>query len=135
MHYQKAVFYHCFFHEENIVRFLTTLTLLAVVPITVACADSDPHAMRQKLLKPLIEQQCQSELKSLKIWQAASIFWSDSQQQHAQQKICGCVSDSALKDISNKDLVMASVNEETKNKVIHQAVLNSIKGCAQEVLK
>ena len=26
-------------------------------------------------------------------------------------------------------------NEETKNKVIHQAVLNSIKGCVQEVLK
>ena len=26
-------------------------------------------------------------------------------------------------------------DEETKNKVIHQAVLNSIKGCAQEVLK
>ncbi len=116
-------------------KFLTTLTLLTIVPITVACADSDSHTMRQKMLKPIIEQQCQSELKTSKIWQAASIFWNDSQQKQAQKKICGCVGDNALKDVSNTDLAMASVSEETKNKVIHQAVLNSIKGCAQEVLK
>lgn len=116
-------------------KFLTALTILTIVPITVACADSDTHTMRQKMLKPIIEQQCQGELKSSKIWQAASIFWSDSRQKQVQQKICTCVSDNALNDVSNKDLMLAVVNEETKNKIIHQAVLNSLKSCAQEVLK
>ena len=116
-------------------KFLTALTLLTILPITVACAETDSHTIRQKMLKPLIELQCQSELKSSKIWKAASIFWNDSEQKHAQQKICGCVGENALEDVSNKDLVIASVNEETKNKVIRQAVVSSLKGCAQEVLK
>jgi hypothetical protein len=30
---------------------------------------------------------------------------------------------------------MASVSEEAKNSLIKQAVLNSVKGCAQEALK
>ena len=114
---------------------LTVVTLLMMLPITVACADSDSKSIRQKLLKPIIDLQCQNELKASKIWQASSIFLSESQLKNAQQKVCGCVSENALNNVSNKNLLLASVDEETKNKVIHQAVVNSLKGCAKEVLK
>lgn len=116
-------------------KFLTAVTLLVLVPVTVACADSDSKTLTQKALQPLIEQQCGSELKANKIWQASSFFWSKSQQVHAQNKICGCVSDNALNDVSNKELLMATINESAKNKLIQNAVMNSIKGCAQEILK
>ena len=108
---------------------------LLLLPMTVACANADSKSTTQKILKPLIEQQCGSELKSNKIWQASSFFWSKSQQDHAQNKICGCVSENALNDVSNKDLLMAMINESAKKKLIQNAVMNSIKGCAQEALK
>ena len=93
------------------------------------------QSVAQKILKPLIEQQCGSELKANKIWQASSFFWSTSKQDHAQQKICGCVSENALNDVSNKALLMAMINESAKKELIQNAVMNSIKGCAQEALK
>ena len=111
------------------------LMLLLLLPITVACADADSKSVTQKMLKPLIEQQCGRELKANKIWQASSFFWSKSQQDHAQKKICSCVGENALNDVSNKELLMATVNESAKNKLIENAVINSIKGCTQEVLK
>ncbi|MGR3976692.1 hypothetical protein FW754_03200 [Acinetobacter sp. 1207_04] len=93
------------------------------------------QSVAQKMLKPLIEQQCGSELKANKIWQASSFFWSTSKQDHAQKKICGCVSENALNDVSSKDVLMATINESAKNKLIQNAVVNSIKGCTQELLK
>ncbi len=98
-------------------------------------ATNQDHSLTQKMLKPLIEQQCGRELKANKIWQASSFFWSTSKQDHAQKKICGCVSENALNDVSNKALLMAMINESAKKELIQNAVMNSIKGCAQEALK
>lgn len=116
-------------------KFLTNLTLFIILPVTVACADSSTETITHKMLKPLIEQQCASELKASKIWQVSSFLWTATQQQHAQQKICGCVSENALNDVPAKQLVMATFNEAAKNKLIQQAVMNSLKGCAKEALK
>ena len=109
--------------------------LLLLLPMMVACTDADSKSLTQKMLKPLIEQKCGSELNANKIWQASSFFWSKSQQDHAQNKICGCVSENALNDVSNKALLMAMINESAKKELIQNAVMNSIKGCAQEALK
>jgi len=40
-----------------------------------------------------------------------------------------------LNDVPAKQLVMATFNEAAKNKLIQQAVMNSLKGCAKEALK
>lgn len=103
--------------------------------ITVMAATIQEQTWTQKVFKPLIELQCANELKSSKIWQASSFFFSAEQQQKAQQNICGCVSDNALNDVSTKELLLASVNETAKNKLINHAISNSLKGCAQEALK
>ncbi|WP_372404354.1 hypothetical protein ACDW34_06170 [Acinetobacter piscicola] len=116
-------------------KIFTALTLLMIVPITVACADSDSKSVTQKMLKPLIEQQCATELKNSKVWQTSSLFWSTTQQSNAQHKICGCVSENALNNVGTKELWVASVNESAKNKLIEKAVVNSLKGCAAEIFK
>ena len=36
--------------------------------------------------------------------------------------------------MASKDLMTAAVNETEKNKLISKAVLNSMRGCAQQVL-
>lgn len=106
---------------------------MLILPITVACADSN-KTMTQKILKPLIEQQCGSELKSSKIWQASAFLWSNTQRDHAQDKICACVSDNALNDIPTAELLKATVSEEAKDRLVQKAVMNSLKGCAKQAL-
>ena len=120
-----------FFHEENDLKLLTALML--ILPITVACADSN-KSMTQKMFKPLIELQCANELKSSKIWQASAFLWSSTQQNQAQEKICACVSDNALNDIPATELLKATVSESAKDSLVQKAVMNSLKGCAKEAL-
>ncbi|WP_407303307.1 hypothetical protein [Acinetobacter sp.] len=91
--------------------------------------------LTQKMLKPVVEQGCKIELNDSKIWQSTALFMSSERQSSVQKQICGCVSDHALKDVSVQDLARASLSEDAKNSLIQHAVLNSIKGCAQEALK
>lgn len=97
-------------------------------------ATNKNSTLTQKMLKPVVEQACKSELNDSKIWQSAALFMSVERQGSVQKQICGCVSDNALNDVSAKELVMASVNEAAKDSLIQQAVLNSVKGCAQAAL-
>ncbi|WP_086203305.1 hypothetical protein [Acinetobacter silvestris] len=96
-----------------------------------AATSGKELSLIQKMLKPLIEQQCASELKASKIWQASALFLSAAQQSRTQNKVCGCVSENAMRDISAKEILIASVNESAKNELMTRAVMNSLKGCAQ----
>lgn len=107
-----------------------TLVLCACVYPNIGYTKTESVA--QKMLKPLIEKQCVDELQTSKVWQASSLLWSKAQQTKAQNRVCTCVGENALNDVSSKEVLMASVNEDVKNKLIRQAVLNSLKGCAQE---
>jgi AMMECR1 domain-containing protein len=98
-------------------------------------ATNKNQSLAQKMLKPVIEQGCKSELNASKVWQSAAFFMSTERQNSAQKQICGCVGEYALQDISAKELAMASMSESAKNSLIKQAVMNSVKGCAQDALK
>ena len=114
----------------------STIFVLLYVCLSVACAESEQSkkSIAQKMLKPLIEQQCGRELEASKLWQVSSLLWSKAQQNSTQQKICGCVSENALNDMSNKEILMATVNETSKNQLIQHAVLNSLKECIPTVI-
>lgn len=115
------------------------IVLIGTLSCTLVFASTNQGekgtTLTQKMLKPLIELQCQSELQQSKLWKASSLFMSETKQNHLQNSVCGCVSDHALDDISTKELVIASVNTSAKDKLIRQAVMNSLSGCAQQALK
>jgi len=111
------------------------LILGIISAVIFANTGSKTHSTAQKLLKPLIELQCRNELKASKIWQASSYLWSESELRKAQNNICGCVSENALNDVPTKDLLFATMDEDVKEKLVKQAVVNSIKGCVQEILR
>ena len=115
---------------------LCWIVVIALLIGSVAVFAMDKNStLTQKVLKPVVEQACKSELNDSKIWQSAALFMSMERQSSVQRQICGCVSDNALNDVSAKDLAMASVSEAAKDSLIKQAVLNSVKGCAQAALK
>lgn len=111
------------------------LFAVALLAGSVSVFATDKNStFTQKVLKPVIEQDCKSELNASKVWQSAALFMSSEQQKTAQKQICGCVSEHALQNISAKELAMAAIDESAKNSLIKQAMMNSVKGCAQDAL-
>ena len=102
--------------------------------VIYAATSSKTASLTQSMLKPFIEQQCSSELKASKLWRASALFLSTAQQSRTQTKVCECVGENAMNDISAKDLLMATVNESAKNELMHHAIMNSLTACAQQVL-
>lgn len=92
-------------------------------------------SMMQKMFKPLIEIECNSELKTSKAWKTAAMFMSSDQQSKIKSNVCGCVSEQALKNVSAKELLLASVSDTAKHKLVSDVVLNSMKGCASQAFK
>ena len=121
------------FSHSNRSIFASSITFLAAVLISSA-ASADKSSLSQRMLKPVIEYQCSQELNSSKIWKGAALCMSAKQKKDSQAAICQCVSEHAMDDIGAKDLMTAAVNETEKNKLISKAVLNSMRGCAQQVL-
>ncbi len=107
---------------------------LMAVLLSLTTTNASAASLTQKLLKPVIAYQCQSELKESKIWKAASWLMTLEQKQAHQDRICGCVSEHAMNNMNAKDVAQAMLDEEHKNRLVRQAVLNSLKGCISEVI-
>lgn len=90
-------------------------------------------ASPQKVLKPVVNYQCHQELKNSKLWKATTLVVGQEKRQAWQNQACECVSENALKDVPAQQLAHAMVNEEAKNQLVRQAVLNSVKGCILNV--
>ena len=92
--------------------FMTGLLMLLV---WLLITDSK-YSLTQKILKPVVEQSCKTELNQSKIWQSTAFFVGKIRQTELQNQICTCVGHHALKDIPSKDLLNALVNQSAKKK-------------------
>ena len=105
----------------------SVLSLLAVFAATLTQAAE--LSVTQRILKPIIQYQCEQELDQSKAWKVATYLMSDQKKLELKNEQCNCVSDHALKNIPAKELLKATVNEEAKSAITKQAVLNSIQYC------
>lgn len=106
--------------------------LLFVVALLSSVLASAEMSLTQKMLKPVIEYQCAAELKDSKIWKASTYFMLDSSKNKLQNEVCGCIGEHALENVPAKTLLQATINDDVKNKLVKQAMLNSLKGCLLE---
>ena len=88
----------------------------------------------QKVLQPMIQKQCQQELNQSKAWQVSVMFMAAAKKQKAQQSICHCVSEHAMDQVSAQELMAAGLSEDAKAKLTKRMVVNSVKGCAEDIL-
>ena len=117
-------------------RILVLFFILLIIAIMIFIwTGNQKQSTAQRLLKPWIALQCGHQLKASKLWQASSLFLTTKQNNHVQEKICECVSEHALNQVPTQDLLIATVNENVKNKLIERALINSLKGCLLERLK
>lgn len=111
---------------------------LAVLLVISACSSDQPDqqhkTISQKMLRPVIAHECQSELVKSKVWKASSLFLSSDRQNQIKEQACTCVSEHALDDVSTGTMLKATVSKATKEELVRQAVLNSLSGCLQDTL-
>ena len=115
--------------------FWFVVILVVLFGLVFAFVLSQNDTLTQKMFKPVIEQACKNELNHSELWQSTALLMSSERQMIVQKQICGCIGENALNNVSAKDLVVASVNEAAKDRLIQHALLNSVKGCIQDGLK
>ena len=91
------------------------------------------HATQQsaavKMLKPVIERQCKTELKDSMVWKASTFLMTEGNKKQFEAEVCQCVGENALNDVTVTEMTQALVSENAKNQLIRKATVNSIKSC------
>ena len=109
------------------------VVIFALVAVYLLKTDT---GLTQKLLKPVVVYQCGIELEATRLWKVSTALLGEEKKNQLQTKIFGCVGENALKDIPATALLHALVDEQVKQQVVQQGVLNTLKGCVvNEVLK
>lgn len=109
---------------------LTLLGVCMAVSVTTHSAS-----IGQKLLQPLIRYQCQNTLDDSKLWTVSTVLMSTTNKASLAEKVCDCVSENALNDVTNTELSKALFSEESKNKLVRQAVVNSLSICVPNIIR
>lgn len=124
--------------EGKTVKKLLTLAVV-MLGVLSGCnsTDSNGHntTLSQKMLRPVIAHECQSELTKSKVWKASSLFLAAETQNQIKDQACTCVSQHALDDVATSQILKATVSETAKKELVRQAVVNSLSGCLQDTLQ
>ena len=107
-----------------------TLTFLAVALIggCTSGGDLNQNAIARELISSQIDQQCHSQLNARQEWQLASALMG------AENKICGCVSEEAPAQMTTEDMLQV-LNPASRDKVISQIAVKTVKACIRRVLQ
>ena len=120
-----------FFIESNLklMKHYFAAAAAACLAVLAAGPAQAQQSASVKLLQPLIEHQCVSELKDSKVWTASTFLMTEANKNQFQKEVCSCVGENVLNDVGVKDLAHAAVSEEAKRQLVRKAAMNSIKGC------
>lgn len=105
------------------------VVLLALFFNVVSVHANANMTLTQRVLKPVIQYQCEQEVDQSNIWKMATYLMNADHKKQLKQDTCDCVSDHALKDIPAKELAKAVVDDKAKEEVIQKAMMNSLKSC------
>ena len=100
----------------------------------ISFAESDRSLLR-KALDKAVELKCQSELQQSAIFKGARFLMTEEAAENSKQQICACVGENALNDVQGTQILKATFNEEEKNQLVKQAIVNSLRHCTLGVLK
>jgi lipoprotein len=113
-----------------------TLAILAAILIG-GCTSSgglNQNAIARELISSQIDQQCHSQLNARQEWQLASALMGAENKQQWENKICGCVSEEAPAQMTTEDMLQV-LNPASRDKVISQIAVKTVKACIRRVLQ
>lgn len=86
-------------------------------------------------LKIAVNTKCVAELNQTTAWRVASQVMTSQQQQAAQDKVCGCVSDKAVQSVTVTDLVGVAFDPSARTTIATKAIQSTVNACVAEALK
>lgn len=84
------------------------------------------------LLQSYVHDRCADELQSRSEWQLASLLMSSAQQADWKNRICGCVSEEAPKQIGTADLPRL-MTESGRTEVLADVTAKTVSACYQRL--
>ena len=112
-----------------------TLTFIAAA-LLGSCTTSgslNQNAIARELISSQIDQQCHSQLNARQEWQLASALMGAEIKQQWENKICGCVSEEAPKQMSGEEMLQV-LNPATRQQVVSNVAVKTVKACFARVL-
>lgn len=108
----------------------STLPTAATTPATTT---PTAPVMQAGLLQSLLDNECRAQLNKRQEWQAVAIAMGKPTQQRWEQKVCGCVSDEAARNLSSGEM-LAAINPSTRSQVLSKLAAQSVGACLQKIL-
>lgn len=94
----------------------------------------EPQQAQLNLFQSAIKQRCQSEIERHPYWQIASHAMNQQTKQNVSERICGCVGQKSLQQLSLGEITTAATNAQERPRLVRKAVLGSLQACAADYL-
>lgn len=96
-----------------------------------ACASNGAGGIQQSVVKPLLDQECRTQINNRNEWKIASVFLGSQKKQEIENKVCGCVSEEAANNMTTENTV-GLLNPSTRAKTVTNMASQSIGACIKK---
>lgn len=87
------------------------------------------------IFKSAVDAQCRSELEKQSAWRLARVAMTPEQEQAAETKICGCVSEQAPQQVTVVDMTNAALDPTYRAQLVTKVVAKSLQTCYTNLAK
>ncbi len=87
------------------------------------------------VFKAAIDNQCRSQIESQRAWQIARVAMTESQQDAAKGRVCGCVSEQAPQQVTIVELGNAAIDTSYRTQLVTRVVAKSLQSCYASFVK
>ncbi len=112
---------------------LTASLLAGCAGGTYGVADGgQTGSISNNLIKMYVDNQCRTELQSRNEWRLVSLAMSQEQQTEWENRICGCASEEAPKQITAADMPQL-LTEQGRTRVLADVTVKTVTACVQRL--
>ncbi|MFU8926759.1 hypothetical protein [Acinetobacter puyangensis] len=89
-------------------------------------------AIGGNVLKMAVDNQCRTELNANNAFRAIALTMTAEQQSALETKVCGCVSEKALQNVTAVELAQAAVDANARTQIVANTVAKTLTACYSE---
>ena len=94
----------------------------------------DMAGIGNSMLKTVIDGQCRTELNSRNEWRMIALSMSAERQRQWEDRICSCVSEDALNQVSVADLT-SMLDTNSRNQAVAKITARTVTSCVKRIYR
>lgn len=96
--------------------------------------SQDMAGIGNSMLKTVIDGQCRTELNNRNEWRAIALAMSAERQRQWEDRICSCVSEDALNQVSVADLT-SMLDTNSRNQAVAKITARTVTSCVKRIYR